>query len=480
MNSLKKKTLIGLGWSFAGNFANQAVTFIVGIILARLLTPHDYGLIGLTTIFLVISQTFIDSGFRQSLIRKISCTQDDYSTVFHFNLIIGLFLYLLLFISSGSIARLFNEPDLKPIIRVIGTTLMIGSSSIIQSTILTKQINFKLQSGISFFSALISGTLGILLAYKNFGVWSLVVRQVAGVSLNTLLLWVFGTWKPSWQFSISSFRELFGFGGKLLLTQLLDQIFYNLYYFIIGKFYTAQNLGFYTRAEMFKNLISQNVTLVVSNVAYPVLSELDDNRERQKTVYKEILMSTNLITMGLSLLMIAVAEPLIYLLIGEKWTSSIEMLQLLCIAGIFTPSSYLNTLVLKTRGNSRTILIIEIIKKTLTVPVIIIGIFWGIQNLIIGLIFISFIDFLITGYIGGGLIKYKFQLQIRDSGLSFVLSIIMAIAVHFIGTCFKEISLFGLIIQITSGGLIWIGLNEMLRNPSYLSIKTVIKETIGK
>ena len=303
--TLKEKTLTGLKWSFIDNFAGQAITFSSGIFLARLLSPKEFGLMGMITVFIAISQTFVDSGFIQSLIRKQDVTHKDYSTVFFFNIAVGAFFYILLFIFSGSISVYFEEPQLKIMVKVLGVCILFNSLNVVQVSILIKRLDFKLQAKINAISGILSGLIGLTLAYLGFGVWSLIWRMVAATFLITYMHWFFNKWKPSLIFSKQSFNELFGFGSKLLLVGLIDTIYRNIYYLVIGKYFSATELGYYTRADQFKDLPSQNINNVISKVTYPVLSTLQSDLPSLKVNYQKIIRSTMLISFVLMLGMAA-------------------------------------------------------------------------------------------------------------------------------------------------------------------------------
>ena len=259
MTDLKQKTISGLSWSFIDNFSKLGITFIVGIILARLLEPREFGLVGMTTIFIAISQSIIDSGFTQALIRKQNCTQKDYSTVFYFNLVNGIVFYLVLFFAAGLISHFFNEPKLALIIQVLALSLIINSLAIVQRARLTKEINFKLQTKISIIATTLSGIIGIWMAYTGYGVWSLVIKSLAGFAFTSILLWSWNKWIPHLVFSKDSFKEMFSFGSKLLVSGLIDTTYRNIYLLIIGKYFSATELGYYTRADQFKNLPSRTL-----------------------------------------------------------------------------------------------------------------------------------------------------------------------------------------------------------------------------
>jgi len=478
--NLKQKTVSGLTWSFIDNFAKLGITFIVGIILARLLEPREFGLIGMTTIFIAISQSFIDSGFTQALIRKQDCTQADYSTVFFFNLGAGILFYFILFFSAGAISGFFDEPQLKSIVQVLGLGLIISSLTIVQRARLTKEINFKLQTKISIIATIVSGIIGIWMAYNGYGVWSLVIKTLSGYTLTSMLLWIWNKWKPVLTFSKVSFKEMFSFGSKLMFSGLIDTVYRNVYLLVIGKFFSATDLGYYTRAEQFSNLPSQNITGVIERVSYPVLSSIQDDKQLLKSAYQKLLKSTMLITFALMLGMAAIAEPLVLTLIGAKWLPSVIYLQLLCFAGMFYPLHVLNLNMLKVKGRSDLFLKLEIIKKILAVPVIIVGILLGINELIIGMIVLNLIGFYLNSFWSGEFIGYSVKQQIKDIFPSFILAVIIALVVYTVGYIIDVADAYKLTIQILVGALLFFGFAEASKMDDYLYIKGIIFEKLKR
>ena len=478
MHSIKQKTISGLTWSFIENFVKQAVQFIIGIILARLLAPNEFGIIGMLSIFIGISQTFIESGFSNALIRKKDCSETDYSTVFFYNFSVAVILYLLLVLFSGPISNFYKQPILKSMIKVLGLVLLISSVTIIQGVILTKQINFKLQAKISLFSTATSGIIAIVMAYKGYGVWSLVVRSVSSYFFSSLLLWIFNKWRPVLIFSRKSFRELFGFGNKLLLSSLLETIYQNIYYLIIGKFFSAKELGYYTRANMFKDMPSRNITNVISRVTYPVLSALQDDNTALKAGYRRLIRSVMLITFILMIGMAAIAEPMIITLIGKKWEQSVVYLQMLCFAGMLYPLHALNLNMLNVQGRSDLFLKLEIIKKTIAIPVIIIGILWGIKAMIGGMIVLSFVAYYINSYWSGRLIDYSMKEQIIDIMPSFLIAMVMGIIIYLTGFILKISYLPKLIILVLVGSSLVILFCETIKFEDYIYLKDVVKTKI--
>ncbi len=476
--SLKQKTISGLTWSFIDSFVGQGITFIVGIILARILSPREFGLVGMLTIFIAISQSFINSGFSTALIRKQDCTQTDYSTVFYFNIVVGIFFYILLFVFANTISTFFHEPVLKDLIRVLGLVLIINSFTLIQSTLLTKRIDFKLQAKISIVSSLVSGIISIHMAYTGWGVWSLVALTLLRYTISSLLLWYWNKWKPALIFSIASFKELFSFGSKLLISGLINTLYRNIYYVIIGKYFTATDLGYYTRAEQFQSLPSANLQGIIGRVSYPVLSSIQNDATRLKEAYKKIIRSTMLVTFVLMLGMVAIAKPMIFTLIGAKWEPCVIYLQMLCFVGMLYPLHAINLNMLNVQGRSDLFLKLEIIKTILAVPVIIVAVFFGIKAMIIGMIFLSIIAYYLNSYWSGRLINYSWRDQIKDILPSFMIAAVMSAIVFIEGMFFRLPPLPMLLIQVITGAILTFSICEIIRFKDYLYIKEIVNDKL--
>jgi len=430
------------------------------------------------TIFIAVSESFIRSGFHEALIRKKDCTQVDYSTVFFYNLCVGLIFFSLLYLAAPAISNFFEEPDLGKIIRVLSLVLIINSLTIIQRTVLTKRVDFKLLTRISVIASTGSGLFAIILAYKGFGVWSLVAQIITRQALHSSLLWLWNRWRPALIFSKSSFVELFGFGSKLLLSGLIDTVYRNIYYLVIGKYFSATELGFYTRANHFSNFPSQNINMVMNRVTYPVLAQMQDNPMLLKEGYRRIIRSIMLITFVMMLGLVAVAEPMVITLIGEKWRPSIIYLQLLSFAGLLYPLQALNLNMLKVQGRSDLFLKLEIIKKILAVPVIILGVLFGIKIMIIGMIFHSFAAYYLNSYWSGKFIGYSMKKQVKDIIPSFMLAAGMAIAVFIMGYFLETSSLVTLILQVILGAVLVFGFCELTKMPDYIYIKQIVVEKV--
>lgn len=425
-NSLRDKTARGVGWSFVDNMANSGITFLVGIVLARLLAPEEYGVMAMIAIFIAVSDSIIDSGFSNALIRKINIERIDYNTVFYFNLVISVSLYVVLFFASPAISAFFREPVLTKVMRVIGYVLIINALSIIPRTIFVRNVNFKTQTKVSLIASISSGIVGIGMASFGMGVWSLVGQQLSRQFLNTIFLWIYCKWKPVLEFSVKSFKEMFGFGSKLLISGLLDTIYKDIYYLVIGRFFTSAILGQYTRAQQFNTIFSSNLTTVVQRVSYPVLSSIQNEPERLREAYKKIIKSTMLITFACMLGLAAVAKPLVIILIGEKWLPAVGFLQIICFSGMLYPLHAINLNILKVKGRSDLFLKLEVIKKLLAIGPIILGVFLGIEYMLWGSVFNSFVAYFLNSYYSANLINYPTIEQIKDILPTFCISMVVS------------------------------------------------------
>ena len=461
--SLKDKTVRGVGWSFIDNIASSGITFLVGLILARLLTPEEYGVMAMIAIFIAVSNSIIDSGFSNALIRKVHINRIDYNTVFYFNIVVSIVLYISLFLASPAISVFFKEPILMEVMRIIGFILIINALSIIPRTIFVRNVNFKTQTKVSLISS-----IGMALA--GMGVWSLVGQQLSRQLLNTLFLWIFCKWHPNFEFSIKSFNELFGFGSKLLLSGLINTIYKNIYYIIIGRFYASSILGQYTRAEQFNTIFSSNLTTVVQRVSYPVLSSIQEESERLREAYRKVIKTTMLISFACMLGLAAVAKPLILILIGAKWLPAVYFLQIICFAGMLYPLHAINLNILQVKGRSDLFLKLEIIKKIIAVGPIMIGIYCGIEYMLWGSVVISFIAYFLNSYYSAGLIDYPAIDQLKDILPTFLTSLTVAFIMWCVSLLDWSVYLL-LPIQLVLGILLAFFIYEKIKLPEYLELK---------
>lgn len=477
--SLKDKTIKGASWSFVDNIAGSGITFLVGIVLARLLTPEEFGLIGIITIFIAVFNSIVDSGFSNALIRKNDAKQIDYNTAFIFNLILSIFVFIVLFFLAPLIGNFFKEPQLVPLTRVMSIIVLINAFALVQRTLLVKKVDFKTQTKVSVIASSSSGVIGLSMAFTGFGVWSLVAQQLSRQFLNTFFLWVYNKWRPQLEFSIKSFKELFNFGWKLLVSGLIATIWTQLYQIVIGKFYTTAALGQFTRAKQFTDIFSSNLTGVVQRVSYPVLSSIQDEKDRLKQGYKKIIKTTMFFTFTLMLGLAAVAKPMVLVLIGEKWLPSVEFLQILCFSAMLYPLHAINLNMLQVKGRSDLFLILEIVKKIIAIGPIILGIFIGIKAMLLGSVFTGFISYYLNSYYSGRDLDYGIKEQINDVFPSFIIALSMAAIVWSISLI--NISPFILLpLQILAGIIIIFIIGETAKNSEYMELKGILTSTIKK
>lgn len=478
-DSLRHKTIHGVGWSFIDNISNSGITFLVGLVLARLLTPEEYGIMAMIAIFIAISNSIIDSGFSNALIRKTRIERVDYNTVFYFNLTVSILIYVLLHLAAPAISVFFKEPVLLAVIRVIGWVLIINALAIIPRTQFVRNVDFKTQTKVSLISSISSGVIGIGMALGGMGVWSLVGQQLSRQFLNTLFLWVYSKWHPVWEFSMKSFKELFGFGSKLLLSGLLDTIYKNIYYIVIGRFYTSAQLGQYTRAEQFNMIFSSNLTSVVQRVSYPVLSSIQEEPERLREAYRKVIKITMLITFACMLGLAAVAKPLILILIGEKWLPAVYFLQIICFSGMLYPLHAINLNILQVKGRSDLFLKLEIIKKIIAVGPIVVGIAYGIECMLWGSVLTSFIAYFLNSYYSANLINYPTGEQIKDILPTLLTSFVVAAFMWSVS--FWNISVYALLpIQLLAGILFALFIYEKLHLDEYLEVKQLVLSVLKR
>ena len=393
--SLKSKATNSVMWSAVERFSVQGIQFILTIIIARLVSPSDYGLIAMLGIFLAIAQTFIDSGFSNALIQKQDRTETDFSTVFYFNIVVGIIVYLLLYLCSPFIASFYNEPKLDLVTRIVGLNLIISSFSVVQRAKLTIALNFKLQAVASLIAVVISGAIGVYMAYVGYGVWAIAVQALLNNFLNTLLLWVLTKWMPSICFSWRAFRVLFKFGSKLLLAGLLNTIYLNLYSLVIGKRFSATSLGYYNRTSTIVQFPSNNLSNIINRAMYPILCETQENNEKLLYIYKNSIRIISFCIFPLMTILFCLAKPLIYIVLGEKWLPCIPLLQILCIAYIASPLMLFMSQLITIQGKSEYALKGEIYKKSTAVILLLATMPFGLEIMCIGLIIYSFFDFII-------------------------------------------------------------------------------------
>ena len=397
-NQKSRVAINGVIWSAAERFSVQGIQFVISVILARLLSPSDFGLIALMLIVINILQTINESGFGVALLQKKERDELDFSTVFILNTLLGLFLYVILFVTAPLIASFFDQPLLQSLTRVIGLNLITTSLVVVQKTKLLINIDFKTQAKASLVAVILSGVGGIILAYYGFGVWALVFQSISNNVFNTILIWMFVSWRPRLRFSYDRFIALFNFAYKLILARLINSVFQEVFSAVVGKLYTPAQLGYFNRAKSFEALSTNNITMIVQRVSTPMLCEAQSDKEDMKRVLLRFIRSTALIVYPLLFGLAILAEPLISMLLTAKWLPSAWILRVLCPVGIFFVISTFNMNVFNATGRTDWALKCEIIKKIFCVGIILFTSFWGFKALVWSQVVIAFVEFLINTY----------------------------------------------------------------------------------
>ena len=471
--SLTDKTVKGVGWNSVDRIANYGIGFIVGIVLARLLSPEEYGLIGIIGIFTAIFNIILDSGLSTALIRKHSITDTDYCTVFWTNLALSFGLTGILYFCAPVIGHFFNRPELIPYIHVMAFILVINALSITQQARLTKNIDFKTQTKISLISHTISGGIGIAMAYMGYGVWALVAQQMTSRLFTTVLLWIYNKWWPSFVFSWVSFKDLFGFSWKLLVAQIINTGFNQMYQAVIGKVYSPNTLGQYTRAQQYGHLVASTVGDVVLKVSLPVMSSIQNEDERLLRAFRTIIKTTMLVSSVMLIGMAACAKPLIYVLIGEKWLPCVPMMQILTFSLMLQPLQQININMLTVQGRSDIQLLLQIIKCILAVVPILLGIYIGIYWMLVASVACGWIALLLNSYYSGKKFNYTWWMQLKDVAPSIIISMVMAIPVYLL--TYLPLSYFIILpFQVFVGAVITIALCEWRKQEEYMQLKRII------
>lgn len=395
-DNLKQKMLGALAWSTIDRFGQQAVQFVIGLFLARLLTPDDYGLIGMVMLFVALSNTIVDSGFVQALIRKQDADEIDYNSVFYFNIFISIILYFVLYFSAPAIAAFFNQPKLVLICRVIFIEIIFNSLYLIPIAKMLKDIDFKNGAKINILTVTFSGAVGISLAFYGAGVWALVAQQVLFHFFRMIGLHVFVKWRPRFIFSFKVIRELWGFSMNLLGTSILNIFFNYIYVLILGKYYQKSEVGFYTQGNKLNETINYSFQTILVGSTYSLLVKIQDDDERFRRIFREIAQKISIITFPVMLVLIGIAKPLISVLLTDKWLPSLPYFQLLCLATLFSPLYALSMSAMNARGQSKTTFRIEFIKKSMILASVLICFHYGIIAMLTGYVIACFIAYLVS------------------------------------------------------------------------------------
>jgi teichuronic acid exporter len=479
-DKLKKKTYKAAFWSAVDAIGTRMVQFMVGIVLARLLLPEQFGLIGMLAIFLGITQALLDSGFGAALIQKKDITVTDSSSVFYFNIIISFCLAMFLFMAAPLISDFYDQPALIALTRALSLVIVINSFSVVQTAMLSRQMNFKIQTKVGLVAGIISGIIGIGMAYAGYGVWSLVAQQVTAAMLRAIMLWLLNSWRPGLVLSIHSLREMFKFGSRLLASGLLDQTFQNIYYVVIGKLFNPALLGFYTRARHMEEMPSTTLSQVITRVSFPAFASIQSDDIRLKRGLKKALSLLIFLNAPVMVGLAVVAEPLVKVLLTERWLPSVPYLQLLCVLGLILPFHTLNLNMLMAKGRSDLFFRLEIIKKCLVIVSIAIFYRWGIIALILGQIVVSVLSIPLNSYYSGKQLHYGALQQIKDVSIYFIFAFVMGVCVFSVGLFDFANELILLFMQVGMGIVVYPLLCAVFRLPAFIELYEVLRQRFNQ
>jgi teichuronic acid exporter len=414
LKELKEKAAKGIFWTFIDKAGSQFIGFVITIFLARFLSPDQFGLIAMASIIIAITRVLIDSGLNDSLIQKKACTQVDYSTVFIFNMIMSFFFFLIIFFSAPFVALFFGYQELTPIVRMLGLKPIFASFSFVQVSILQKQLKFSLIAKIRIPAFLVSGCVGLLLAWLNWGVWALVWQSILETFLFTCLMWIFAEWRPRLLFDREIFKFHWKHGSRLFAVSLLGAIYRNVFSLIVGKYYSAAQLGFFSRAESFRTIILNNTTGLVQTVSYPILSQFQDDNEKLKSTYRKIMQVTVFGLLPIVSFMIVAAKPIVLFLFTDKWLPVVPILVALMMSLVFSPFNSINLNILKVKRRTDLLLRTNFLNKILLVAIVLIAVNLGFDYLIWTNLIIALLALGINNYYTNRLIQYSVLEQIKD------------------------------------------------------------------
>jgi O-antigen/teichoic acid export membrane protein len=476
--NLRTKVIHSFFWVFIDSFGQRIFQFIIGIILARLLLPEEFGLIGMIAVFITFSQLFIDSGFSFALIRKKEVTRIEYETVFWFNTSASLFFFIILWVTSPYIAEFYNQPDLTNIVKAVSISLLINACGSIQNIGLRRDLKFKELTIAGFFSKVISGVVAIYMALRGLGVWSLVIQQLLNNLLRVSILFFYNRLLPHLRFSFKTFKELFSFSSKLLYGGMVNSIVSNIYPLVIGKYFSVSEVGFFNKANSMQGFPVLLFTGIVQQVSLPTFSKIQDDDLRFKNAYKSAIQLSFFTILLPLVLIVASAKPLVVVLLTEKWLPAAGMLQILAIGGMFYPLSALNVNIIGIKGRSDLVMYLQFSKDALTIAGVIIGVFFGIKGLVISYTVTSIVAYFFNAFFANKVMTYPISEQLIDIFPFSLLAIITMLVVILLGSITENL-FFKLLIIWGSGIFIYTGLAFVLKFQVLSEIRRIIKELIN-
>lgn len=478
-HELKGRAISSLLWRFLERCGAQGVTFLVTIVLARLLAPEVYGLISLVTVFTTILQVFVDSGMGNALIQKKEADDLDFSSVFFFNLVMCITLYVLLFFCAPFIATFYHKPELTSVIRVLGITLLIAGVKNVQQAYVSRKLLFK-----RFFFATLGGTIGaavigIVMAYLGFGIWALVAQNIVNAMIDTVILWLTVRWRPKLQFSFDRLKVLLRYGWKLLASSLLHTFYTNIRTLVIGKLYTPADLAYYEKGQSFPTLIVSNINASIDSVLLPTMSGVQDSRESVKAITRRAIMTSSYLMWPMMVGLAVVAKPLVVLLLTEKWLAAVPFLQIICFSLGLEPLQTANLNAIKALGRSDIYLKLEIAKKTISIAILLLSMRFGVMAIALSGLAYSVIATMFNASPNRKLLGYSYFEQIKDIFLPFVLALVMGMVIYPI-TFLSLSTIMTLLLQVLGGMIFYVGSSAILKLESFSYILNSIRQFIRK
>lgn len=476
---LRNKTINGVFWSAVDKFSGLAVQMLCTLVIAHFLTPEDFGIIGMITIFTAIGLIIVDSGFSSALIRREN-SMIDYTTVFYVNMLMATFSYIALYFLSPAIAQFYDIPDLTIYSRITFLILPINAVSLIQNTILIKTFKFKSLAKVSVLSAFLSGIIGIYLAWSFKSVWALIIQNVAMYLIRSILLWLVGSWKPTFSFSVESLSSMWGYSSNLLASRFIAVVIQNIYPLVIGKVYDATQLGYYSQADRFQKLPSTSITEVIQRVCFPALSEVQNDLKKMKEVYRKLIKVSFFIICPIMLGLLGCSSNLFMVLLGPQWIVAAKYFKILCIVGTLYPLHCINLNILNVLGKSRLSLYLEITRKAFWILLIAVGMHYPIIYFIWIQVVCSFFELFLNLYFCGKEISYGIPSQLKDILPTLTISLISLLFECSYNLLHIDSAIIGLSLQIAIFSILYFGINHFFKCEAFMETSRIVKELIHK
>lgn len=475
-----KQIASGMFWKLAERICAQGVSFFVSLILARMLAPNDYGVIAMILVFINLANVFVSNGFSASLIQKKDADDLDFSTLFYCSVIISIIMYVILFVSAPFIGVFYKERSLVPLLRVLGIKLIINSANSIQHAYISRRMQFKKFFISTSFGTFISAIIGVIMAYKGYGAWALVAQYLVNSLVDTFILFITIEWKPKLMFSLNRAKYLLSFGWKVTVADFVATAYNEMRSLVIGKFYATSDLAYYNKAEQFPKLFVNNIMTTVSSVLFPALANIADSKEKVRQMTRAAIRMTCFIVFPLMVAMIIIAEPLVSLLLTDKWLPTVPFLQIACISYAILPLNNTNVQAIKAMGEGNTYLSIELLKKLLGIVVILIASSINIYAIAISAVVIAFVYLIINIIPNGRLLNYGMTKQLKDVLPFALMSLVMGIAMYLLNFLPVRSNILLIIIQLSMGLILYIYLSNLYKIHEYITIVALIRKYILK